>query len=186
MKNILSLPKIYKERAKIPPATWLTEQEYAKATLSLIPVCSDVVFVNSKKKEIYLAKRKAKPASYWWFLGGRIQYGEEFIKGLQRILFRETKQKFTANRFKLIGLNRYWFKNRNQQPQNLPADTLAFLFCAEIKTDEINKISKNLDLKEYDLKKGLKPFTKKDFTKISFHPAIVDAYKQLFSTTSIP
>lgn len=139
---------------------FMTESAYSKALRSLVIVCTDVLLVNRLNKTVYLAKRISKPMKDdWWLIGGRMYAGELPEESVSRCFKRETSVDIEKNRFKFVALNRYFFKDRQQTPQNIGCDSLCYTFVLELSKEELNKVS--LDSNEYQ--GGIREF---EFTTI--------------------
>lgn len=164
------------------PKKRLSEEAYKEALESFVVVCADVLFTDGENpKTILLASRRAKPMRGWWFVGGRIYAGEPAEEAMVRLMKRETGLVLPQERFKLIGLNRYFFSERQQEPQTLGCDSLSYVFTAELSPAERDTAAKNLDPKEYDPAEGLRAFSSADALKAAgASPPVIDLYELLY------
>lgn len=171
----------YKEdMTHIIPRKRLDPSIYRKAIESLVIVCADAVPINRQKKTFYLCKRRRKPNPGWWWIGGRLFAGELPEEAIQRHFRRETSLRLTQKRFTLISLNRYFWKDREQRPQNIGCDGLVYTFIIEPSRIELGIIAKHLDPREYDAKHGLQEFDYKRLKQEKVNSAILDLYKEVF------
>lgn len=168
----------------VMPQAFLAPEIYAEAITSMIVVCTDIMIVDSSKRTVWLAHRIAKPMSTWWFLGGRALAGETEYQSVARNFQRETELVLPEERFSYLTMHRYHFSNRQQEPQNIGADSLTYLFTLELTSEERATVSQNLHRHtgEYDASEGLKEFTREDLAKNSFHRAILNAYDLFFES----
>lgn len=155
----------------------LPKNVYDQAMQSFIVVCTDVVFVNRKRKTIFLAYRNAKPASnQWWYVGGRRFAGEDPFESIQRCVKRETTLTLKTKRFRFVRFQEFYW-NKRKQPLKHDFD---FVFSAELNERELKTAAKNLDPEEYKSERGFREFSKKDLIAERVHPAIIDTYNQIF------
>lgn len=162
------------------PKKVLDEKIYAAAIESMVVACTDAVIVNAKKKTVYLGWRVAKPMQGWWIIGGRMFAGENQLDSIARCFERETSVAVDKNRFVLRCVNRYMWKDRQQIPQDIGEDNLAYTFSVELTPDELRNASSSLDPDEYDKSIGLEEFDYERLQKEKVHPAIIDVYKDIF------
>ena len=162
------------------PKKHLDEETFKKAIEAFVVVSTDAVIIDRQKRVFYLAQRSVKPMQGWWVIGGRSFAGETPIESIRRCFERETSVCFPLNRFELIRLNRYFWKDREQKPQNLGYDSLAYTFAVELTQEEIEAAAKGLDPNEYKTRAGLQEFNLKRLRVEGVHPMIIDLYQQLF------
>lgn len=179
-------PVLYKEETAVAlPRKFLGDDEYADALEAFVLVCTDCVLINQERQTFYLAKRKSKPLSEWWFIGGRTFCGEDEITSIRRCLKRETKLDISPDRFRFLTMKRYLFKDRQQIPQNKSCDSLCYIFALFVTDEEIAIANANLDPEEYDTNIGLREFTADDLGKEGVFPPIVDLYEEIFSKAAV-
>lgn len=154
---------------------------HARVIESYINVCADAVPVNFSRKTIWLAKRRIKPQQDWWWIGGRMQAGETEEVALARKFKAETSLAVVPERFQFVCLNRYFWKDRRQEPQELGCDCLVFIFLVELDNEELRQASLGLNPDEYDLEDGLREFDRLRLIGINVHQAILDFYDRVFS-----
>lgn len=164
------------------PPRLLDNKTYALAMESFVVVCTDAILANRQKGIVYLAYRRVKPMQGWWIIGGKSFAGETPKDSIQRCFKRETSLELPKERFALIGLNRYFWKDRKQEPQNVGSDNLAYTFIVEPTPDEIVIVSQSLDPQEYDRNIGLQKFNLERLISKNVHPVILDLYQQIFSS----
>lgn len=139
-------------------------------------------------KLLYLAKRQAKPANTYWIIGGRMFAGESEAESASRNFERETKLKIARSRFQFLRSNRYWWRDREQQPQDLGSDNSAYTFTLEASDQEIEFVAANLDWREYDPSFGIQPFSREDIENADFggrdvvREVLLDMYDDIFMT----
>ena len=174
-------PKLYvEEPGKVYPPVRLEEAEYAKAIQSLIVVCTDIGIIDVNSETIYLARRASRPANgWWWFIGGRSRVGETELESAQRCFKRETGLFIETKRFDFICMNRYFFKDRQQTPQEFGCDSLCYTLSIQLTREERDQIT--LDPREY-FNGGLKAFHYKDLQSAQWvKDPIRDFYTMVFS-----
>lgn len=174
-------PKLYIEDAHHNMSSKsMTDQEYANALEVFVVVCVDVVLVNRARKTVYLARRKAKPMQGWWVIGGRIRAGEIEHNAMHRKFLQETSVDVEPARFEFLRMNRYFWKDREQDPQNKGTDALAYTFAVELTDEELRTVSENLEKYEYEAGSGLREFTRYELLQEGAHEAVIDMYDQAF------
>jgi ADP-ribose pyrophosphatase YjhB (NUDIX family) len=175
-------PKIYIEDPHHKMSRkFLTDQVYSEAIESFVIVDADVLFINKENKTLFLlARRKAKPMQGLWVIGGRIYAGESERDAICRLTKSETSLEFGPDHFNFLCMNRYVWKDRQQEPQDKGSDNLCYTFTAELTQEERAIVSKNLDPEEYDTTLGLQEFSGEMLEEQGVHPAIIDMHKVLF------
>lgn len=164
------------------PGKYLDDDVYVKAIESFIIVSTDVLLVDFERTgSVYLADRKAKPMCGWWFIGGRCFAGERWEESMRRCFKRETSLDFSEERFKLIGIIRYIWSERQQEPQNIGSDNLGYTFVTQITREELEIAKKNLNPKEYGAG-GIKEFSLEQLKSQNVHPVIIGLYNNIFLT----
>ncbi|KKU78935.1 MAG: hypothetical protein UY04_C0022G0003 [Parcubacteria group bacterium GW2011_GWA2_47_7] len=174
-------PELYREPEVVFHPRRLSENEYAHAIEGMIVVCVDVLFCDQATKSLYLLKRKAKPWSDWWFVGGRLLPGEDARVGMVRKIQSEIGLLLSEERLHFVSMNRYFFKERNQIPHNIGSDSLAYLFSVNLTQEEATLANTQIDPNEYESDVGFQKFSFKEIQSLGVHPAIFDAYKRIFS-----
>ncbi|MSU74705.1 NUDIX domain-containing protein [Candidatus Kaiserbacteria bacterium] len=176
-------PNLYIEDPHfVKPRKFLPDDRYAEAMEALVIVCADVMFINRDRRTVLLVWRRAKPLPGWWFIGGRIYAGEEERHGAGRVMERETKLSVAPERLAFLNMHRYICAEREQNPQHVGSDTLAYMFAVELTDEERSVTARHLDQNEYDGSKGLREFSRRDLVEEKVHPAVVDAYDRLFGS----
>lgn len=160
------------------PRRFLTKEAYAAAMESMVVVNADAVIINSYRRTIYLARRCVKPWKGWWMIGGRVFAGELPEDSMQRCFQRETSLYIEKDRFRLIGMYRYLWKDREQEPQSAGSDNLGYTFAVELSEQELLAATQMLDRKEYA--GGLSEFDRDRIVRENVHPVLSDIYKKLF------
>ena len=162
------------------PKKFISEGAYREAIEAMVIVCVDVVPFDRYRKVVYLAKRKHKPAMGWWWIGGRISAGEGAEEAACRIVKRETSLDVITKRFSLLSINRYFWKEREQIPQDVGSDNIGYIFTVELTQKELQQASQGLDTEEYDRMSGLQEFDRDRLMRERAHGAILDLYDLLF------
>lgn len=157
----------------------LEEREYARAIQSLVFVCTDIGIIDVSSKMIYLAQRALRPGSgWWWFIGGRSHIGETEYQSAQRCFKRETGLLIAEERFNFVCMNRYFFKDRQQEPREVGCDSLCYTLSLNLTDEERAQIT--LDSSEY-LGGGLQAF---DYERLKstegVHDPVRDFYTKIF------
>lgn len=178
MKN--NQPRRYTESGFAMPQHSLSDVEYEQAMRALVIVCTDVCIIDSSEKKIYLAFRRARPASGWWYIGGRAFAGETEIESILGCFHRETGMEIAAERFQFISMNRYQWKDRAQEPINVGCDSLCYTYALELSGEERLKVAKSLDKEEYTHEIGLRGFTRAELISENVLPQIIDFYDKVF------
>ncbi len=106
--------------------------------------------------------------------------GEMPEDSIRRHFLEETSLRLRQDRFCLISLNRYFWKDREQKPQNVGCDGLVYTFVVELFPKEIRTMSEHLDPREYDAKYEIQEFDSERLKKEKVNPAILDLYKEVF------
>lgn len=104
--------------------------------------------------------------------------GEIPSASIKRCFKRETSLDVSEEKFKFVCMNRYFWKDRQQEPQDIGCDSLAYMFYLELSDEEFSKII--LESHEYGLS-TLQEFDKDALVKEKVHPAIFDIYQEIFS-----
>jgi ADP-ribose pyrophosphatase YjhB (NUDIX family) len=174
-------PGFYCEDASVViPIKFLEESAYADALEAFVVVCADCLLINRNRGTIYLAKRKSKPMSDWWFIGGRVFAGEREEVAVHRCLERETGLDIIHDRFRFLDMKRYIFKNRQQEPQEKSCDSLCYIFGLDASEEEVTFANQNLDSNEYDTSVGLQEFDLGRLHREGVFLAIIDLYESIF------
>ena len=178
----MTRPKAYEEvpgfRMTASPSP---SELHSRVLESYINVCADAVPVNFQRKTIWLAKRRIKPQQDWWWIGGAMRAGETEEEAIVRKFKAETSLQVAPERFKFVCLNRYYWKDRQQAPQDRGCDCLAFTFLVELDDKELEVVIRGLDSHEYGAASGLQEFDRQRLVEVHAHPAILDFYNQVFS-----
>lgn len=173
-------PKLYIEDVKhIFPRIYLPDDVYVQALDAMILVCTDIGIIDRRDRAVFLIRRKARPADGWlWFLGGRSYPGESETSAAHRCILRETGLSITKERFEFVSMNRYFFPDREQFPQDRGTDSLCYTFALELSQDERSKMV--IDAKEYS--GGLVRYTVQEIigNPEKFPEHIVDFCKDVF------
>ncbi len=160
------------------PSLFLSDGEYGRGLQCFVPCATDIVIINRKERTFYLACRKSKPVSDWWWIGGRMKPGELKEEAAARCFKRETKLALPPNRFELAAVIDHRLKDRQQEPQTLGCHMNAFTFTVELTPDELAQIS--LDEKEYEKEVGLAVFSGGDLVTREVRPIVVELYNHIF------
>ena len=179
MKN--NQPKRYVESGFIMSQHALSDIEYEQAIRALVVVCTDVSIIDRDERKLYLAMRRARPASGWWYIGGRAFAGETELESMLRCFQRETGMKVAVERFQFISMNRYQWKDRAQEPVNIGCDSLCYTYALELSAEERLKVAKSLDQNEYTHEIGLRGFTRAELISENVLPQIIDFYDMVFA-----
>ena len=156
----------------------LSEEEYSRALSCFTPACTDVVPIDVDRKNIYLANRISKPMTGWWWIGGRMCAGETKEEAAMRNFERETGLNLSSDRLRLVAVFDYFWKDRQQVPQEVGCHMLAYTFVVELTAEELAAIG--LEKSEYEASAGLTAFNREQLIKEKVFPAILDLYDLIF------
>lgn len=177
--------KNYSEPCKLKP-TILSNEIYAQAIESFVITCVDALIIDSVRKLVYLAKRRIEPAKdNWWVIGGRMWAGESYLHALQRHCMTDLGIKPTAHRLNLVAVNRYIWGVREQEPQDVGSDNMAFTFTWDLAEDPVTLdrvCHATLNPDEYEPGTFIRPFSREMLVVEKVHPAILDLYDLIFPT----
>lgn len=162
------------------PSLRLSDEEYGRGLQSFVPMCTDTVLIDHSQRVIYLARRKAKPMSGWWWIGGRMMANETKEESVARRFERETKLALPPNRFKLAAVLDYRWKDRAQQPQTIGCHMCSYVFVVEPTPDELAYVSAHLEENEYSEGSGLVAFDHERLAKEGVVSPILDFYYHVF------
>lgn len=177
-------PKIYPEYPALRlTAKFISDSAYPEVLDGLNRTCVDIVPISRSCNKIFLAKRAIKPMQGWWWIGGGMRRGETYREAAVRNFKRETSLDISQDRLEFVIENRYWWKDREQEPQENGCDMTAYTYAIQLTDEEITIASKNLDKKEYEPGVGLQGFDRSQLTEIGVHEAILDFYDEVFSAS---
>ncbi len=156
----------------------LPDEVYAQTIRSFVIVCVDVVITSrqSGHSALWLAKRKVKPWSGWWLIGGRMYAGEDPIPAVQSVFKRETSLEINPGRFSLVQVSSFLWKDRQQEPQDAGSHNLSLTFMLDLIPSELSAVQ--LDTDEYDAEYVLRPFDREAL--VTEHPVLSDLHQQIF------
>lgn len=175
-------PNFYAEENCSFKPVFMSDDAYVQAVSSMVIVCADILFYSASKGVVYLAKRKSKPLSNWWMIGGRIKAGDTGEQGAVNNIKRETGLEVDPSRLKFLAMNRYFFNNRQQEPQDIACDSLSYTYALDISDEEFVVAKEHLDKNEYewmDGSGGLTAFSLVDIRNLGTHPAISNIAQQV-------
>lgn len=163
-----------------PPRLRLSDEEYAHTLQATIQVTVDVVAINRKKRQFYLAMRQAKPVAGWWWFGGRQNPGETPTEAAVRIMKRETGLDLSSERFKFVAYIHHMCKDREQEPQDMGCHMLAGTFVFEPTEEELSCMKGQLEKKEYASEIALRPFGLSGLLAEGARPQVLQLYDKMF------
>lgn len=168
----------YKEEGFRPIERYrLDDTEYGHVLQSKVPANTDVVLLNSQKRTFYLAWRKAKPMTGWFWMGGNTgDINAPLVEGLLAVIRRELGLDLSADRLTLRFPGEYFWKDRSQEPRDMGCHMCGLVFSVEAAEDEVAQIK--LDPNEYE--GGLREFNREDMVREGLFPALIDAYDTIF------
>ena len=159
----------------------MSDDAYKEALDSMVVVCVDAVLIDEEKQIFYLPRRKQKPMDSWWVIGGRLPAGVFPEVGMQKKFKAETGLQIEKDRFNFVCMNRYLFKDRQQEPQNHGADSLSYTYYLVPTQQELEAISSSLEENEYDTEQKLKSFSRQELVEEKVHPMLIDLWDKIFS-----
>ncbi|MDP3764314.1 MAG: NUDIX domain-containing protein [bacterium] len=163
------------------PSVRLTDDEYSRGLQCFVPACTDVVPIDTNRKVIYLAKRVSIPMTGWWWIGGGMMPHETKEEAVARNFQRETKLELPQDRFELIAVFDYRWKDRAQLPQEIGCHMLGYTFTIELTVAELGSVYANLEDREYKENTGLFAFDRERLVSEKVFPSILDLYDRVFS-----
>lgn len=83
------------------------------------------------------------------------------------------------NRFSIVCINEYIWKDREQHPQDIGCHALAHTFVVELSEEERVLVSASLEKAEYE-PGGLREFGRKELVAEGVHPMLVHLYDKIF------
>lgn len=167
----------------IPPAR-LNDQEYALGLQRFVPACTDVAIINQKERTLYLARRRSKPMTGWWWMGGSIIAKETPIESAIRCFRRETTLTLSAEDLVLRAVNTYLWKDREQEPRDIGCHMADWVFTVELPEAMVSSIV--LEKNEFEAEKGFTPFRRNVLVREEVFPAILDLYDTVFPPVQPP
>jgi len=158
---------------------WISDEAYREMVQKMPITCTDVVFIVKNDKAIYVGKRIALPMSGIWIFGGRMNFNDNsFEESLSRIMEIEVSHAIDPKRFNYLCTNLYSWVVVAQG--NFPGKNVGITYSCEVTKEELEKMSKGLNPKEYDLEFGIQRFDRDRLINGRIHPALVDIYRDLF------
>lgn len=172
--------RVYREPGYQPiPTIRLDNDEYGRGLQRFIGVTTDIFPVDRRNKIMYLAKRKAKPMSDWWPIGGGQVAGTACPHEAAAMNFaRETTVSLRQDRFFLRAANGYLFKDREQEPQTMGCHTFAMSFSVDITEKELAEI--DLDADEYQQRKLTPFFGRSELLAAKVYEPVIDMWDEIF------
>lgn len=98
--------------------------------------------------QVLLLKRSVQPQKDWWFLGGRMQAGEEPHVTAARHVRREAGVDLAPKRFRAVCHSSYLWQFRKQAPAGNGTADIAVVFSVDVTPQE--KADIRLDMNEYE------------------------------------
>jgi 8-oxo-dGTP pyrophosphatase MutT (NUDIX family) len=172
--------RTYRDHKFKPSRVRLDDAAYEQAMRTFVVLCADVVLCAPQQRLIYLADRVVHPVKGWWWMGGRISFGEDFKDAAVRKLSEETLISIDPERLTFVMQHRTISHLREQSPQEAGSDTLGFLFRVDVTQDELNVALNGLAPEEYQ-PRSLTPFNRRTLTQQNVRPQIMDAYDRIYS-----
>jgi hypothetical protein len=158
---------------------WVSDQTYQEMVQKVTIPCTDTILTLSGEKAIYLGKRTALPMAGIWCLGGRIWFNDESLEdSISRCLTLETGVTIAPARFEMLPTPHLYSWVKVQQG-DFGGKNLALTFKLEITQEELEKMAKGLQPKEYDKDFGLQRFTRERLIDERVHPAMLDLFDEI-------
>lgn len=159
---------------------WISDPTYAEMVQKMPIPCTDaIITLRGDDGAVYLGKRCVYPMMGIWCLGGRIFFNDQTMEeSVARCVQIETGCRFEESRFRYLCTNLYsWIKTAQG---DFPGKNLAPLFLLEVEQDELAAMSRGLKPAEYDPAFGLQRFNRTRLIDEQVHPAMINAFDQLF------
>ncbi len=160
------------------PRVFLSDEAYGEGLQCFVPLCTDILPINTERKTVYLAKRRAKPMAGLWWLGGRMYPDESLAGSAIRCFKRETGFDITEDRLIPVGFFEYKWKDRQQIPQTIGCHTASYLFSIALSNEEISAL--RLEQNEY-ADTTMTEYDREQLVQENAHQAILDAYDAIFN-----
>ena len=180
----LVLQRSYIEPGSTIPSVRLSDEEYGRALQRFIPACTDVLPIDSAKRVIYLARRRAMPNASWWFIGGGTFPHESYPQSAARCFKRETGVDLALDRLTLVADIDYIWKDRAQEPTTIGCHMIGYTFTVEITSEEIAQAAVGLEPTEYHADLGFRAFDRDELIALTnageIHPAVLAVYDHCF------
>lgn len=174
-------PGLYLENPEFRMArVYVSDAVYAAAIASFPVLCADVLFIQRAKQLIYLPSRCIKPMPSRWLIGGRIFAGELETEAACRHVKHDTNLSITPERFEFIMMNRYIWTERQQEPQHVGSDSVAYTFALDISDEELAVARTCLNPAEYDSELGIAAFNRLELKTEGVHSEIRRLYETVF------
>ncbi len=149
-------------RESWPPATFVSDSEYARAMEVFPRACTDVLAVQPESKSFILAKRKHQAALGVWMFGGGQRMGETPREAAVRLMKRETGIDILSEDLQFLWLSVNFWRHRNPEPQGRGEHGIIFTYVFVPTPEDLRVISSSLDPEEYDLAHGIRSYTLSD------------------------
>jgi len=159
---------------------WVSDQTYKEVVQKTVISCTDaIVTVIGDYGAVYLTKRSVYPMKGLWCLGGRIFFNDKTLEeSVARCIALETSLQFSQNRFRFICTHLYSWNKTNQG--DFPGRNLAPLYVLEVSKEELVLMSGGLKQTEYDIEFGFQRFSRERLIDERVHPAMLDAFDDIF------
>ncbi len=124
--------------------------------------CVDVLMIDSHKKALLLAERTSRPAEGLWFVGGRIARDLDIESAAIAVVKRETGTDISPSKLGFLAVNRFAWDYRKFDPNKRGRVDVNFCYTYEPTDDELDHMRSRLTDDEYDITKGIRPYTRKE------------------------
>lgn len=172
---------VYKDEKSLTlEASYMSDAGLQEFLDARIVVCSDVLLCNAERRTVYLATRKHKPAEGLWLIGGQAQRGESARDTAVRKVHTETTVKIDQSRLHFLGTVEAMWSYRSEPEESHGRHDLIRVFALAISHEERDRISGNLDDKEYDASRGLQEYTYDELVAGNVRPCLLDYFKAYF------
>ena len=159
------------------PGIFLSDTAYGVALRRLCPGCTDIVIVNRSAKKIYLAERDQLPMQGLWWIGGAMSPSDSPQAAAAANFKRETSLSLEEERFTLVAVMDYQWKDRQQEPK-MGCHMVVYTFAAELTPEELGAV--NLATTPEYGQSRLLPYDRDALMKANVFPAILELYDHIF------
>lgn len=138
------------------------DEPYQKIVDGIPLVCTDIIWINPVKRCVYLAWRNTHSTKGPWMFGGRQRRGESPGEAAHRLLKNEIGSDVDPDELHFVQHAIAFSKYRAQEPQSNGAHYVLFHYCYVATEEMVENAAKKLEPKEYDVDRGIQPYTRAD------------------------
>lgn len=148
---------------------YFDDETFVKVLDGMPIPCTDIIWINPEKRVVYLAWRTVYATKGPWMFGGRQRRGETPREAAVRLLKAEVGTEIDLGNLHFIQWAIYFSKFRKQEPHTNGVHDIYFHYCYVASDELVARAQTRLEPKEYDLKHGIKLYTRADLEAIDPH-----------------